>query len=218
MSDVELTADDGHTFGAYLAGSDDAPAGVVVVQEIFGVNAHIRSVVDRLAAEGYRVVAPAVFDRVEAGVELAYDAQGIEAGRGYAGKLDWANTMADLKAAVDHLGRPAGVVGFCWGGTAAWLAAARVPVAAAVGYYGGRIHDFRDERPVAPVMLHFGARDHAISMEHVEAVRRAQPDVPIHVYDAEHGFNCDARASYDAAAAAEAWARTLSFFETHLRQ
>jgi carboxymethylenebutenolidase len=217
MGNIELTAADGHTFQAYVAGGDDPPAGIVVVQEIFGVNSHVRSVTDRLAGAGYRVIAPAFFDRVESGVELGYGAEGIEAGRGYAVKLNWDDTMADLHAAVDHLApRPVGVVGFCWGGTAAWLAAARLPVAAAVGYYGGGIHGFVDETPLAPVVLHFGRQDHAIPMDHVEAVRSAHPEVPVHVYDAGHGFNCDVRASFDADAAAQAWSRTLAFFEAEL--
>jgi carboxymethylenebutenolidase len=214
-----LTATDGHRFDAYEAGT--GPAGVIVVQEIFGVNPHIRSVADRFAAAGYRAIAPAFFDRVESGVELGYDADGMQAGVGFAMKLDWDNTMADLAATIDHLHATGtervGVVGFCWGGTAAWIAASSQPIQAAVGYYGGGIISMIDRAPQVPTMLHFGALDAHIPLDGVAAVAAAHPGVPVHVYDeADHGFHCDARASYHPASAELAWTRTLEFFGEHL--
>ncbi len=209
------TAADG-SISAYVAGPDDAAAGIVVVQEIFGVNAHIRSIVDRYAEIGYRAIAPAFFDRVEPGVELDYNEEGIEAGIGYATALEWSNTMADIQAAIGWLGVPSGIVGYCWGGSAAWLAASQTTVAAAVGYYGGRIPDMLSEVPSAPIVLHFGEHDASIPLEKVDQIKSAYPEVPIHVYDAEHGFNCDARASFSPSASAEALARTLELFSGYL--
>lgn len=214
-----LTSADGHTFDAYETG--DGTKGIVVVQEIFGVNPHIRSVADRVADAGYRAIAPAFFDRVEAGVELGYDADGMTAGIGYASKLDWANTMADLTAAIEHLHgegvTSVGIVGFCWGGTASWLAASAAPVQAAVGYYGGGVISMIDKTPLVPTMLHFGALDGHIPLDGVQQVAAAHPDVPVHIYDdADHGFHCDARASYHEASAKLAWSRTLDFFGENL--
>ncbi len=214
-----LTSADGHTFDAYEVG--DGSKGIVVVQEIFGVNPHIRSVADRAAAAGYRAIAPAFFDRVETGVELGYDGEGMKAGMGYAGKLDWSNTMADLTAAIEHLRAndvsSVGVVGFCWGGTASWLAASSAPVDAAVGYYGGGVISMIDHAPTVPTMLHFGALDAHIPLDGVQRVADAHPAVPVHVYDeADHGFHCDARGSYHEESAKLAWARTLEFFAENL--
>ncbi len=214
-----LTSSDGHRFDAYEVG--DGPRGIVVVQEIFGVNPHIRSVADGYAAAGYRAIAPAFFDRVESGVELGYDADGMQAGIGYASKLDWDNTMADIGAAVGHLHEQGasrvGIVGYCWGGTAAWLAASRVPVDAAVGYYGGGVIGNIGETPRVPTMLHFGALDSHIPLSGVREVAAAHPSVPVHVYDeADHGFNCDARASYHEPSASLALERTLAFFDENL--
>lgn len=216
MTTTQLTSSDGTTISAYVAGPEDAAAGIVVIQEIFGVNPHIRSVVDRYAALGYRAIAPAFFDRAQAGVELGYDAEGVEEGRGFAMSLDWDNTMADVQAAIDFLGVPSGVVGYCWGGSAAWLTASRTTAAASVGYYGSRIPDTLDQVPTSPLVLHFGEHDHSIPLENVDKVTAAFPDLPVYVYDAEHGFNCDVRASYNEAAAGEALTRTLALFSAHL--
>ena len=210
-----LTAADGHTFDAHEVHPDGAGATIVVVQEIFGVNAHIRSLVERYAAYGYRSIAPALFDRVERGVELDYDADGIARGRELAGRIKWDPAMADVAATVAHVSStgPVGIVGFCFGGSVAWLAAATLPVTAAVGYYGGQIHELIDRTPRVPTMLHFGQLDAGIPLEHVDAIAAAHPDVPVHVYEgAQHGFSCDARASYGALPAAIAWGRTLGFF------
>ena len=211
---IRLTADDGHMLDAYEVHPDGAPAAVVIIQEIFGVNPHIRSVVDRYASFGYRAIAPALFDRVERGVELNYDASGIERGREIAMSVRWQPAMSDLAAAVAHVAEsgPVAAIGFCFGGSLAWLAANQLPVAAAVGYYGGQIHELNDRAPMVPTMLHFGALDHAIPLDHVDAIRRQHPLVPVHVYDgAQHGFSCDARASFHGMSAAVALGRTLEF-------
>jgi carboxymethylenebutenolidase len=215
---TQLTAADGNRLTAYEVAPEGARAAVVVVQEIFGVNGHIRSIVDRYASYGYRVIAPALFDRVESGVELAYDEEGIARGRAIATQIAFEPAMLDVAAAVEHVrGTGAvGVVGYCFGGSLAWLSASRLPVAAAVGYYGGQVHALSDRNPVVPTMLHFGELDHAIPLDHVQAIAAAHPDVPVHVYEgAEHGFNCDARGSYHALSAAIAQGRTLEFFVDH---
>ena len=211
---TRLAADDGHTLDAYEVHPVGARGAVVIVQEIFGVNPHIRSVVDRYAALGYHTIAPALFDRIEAGVELGYDGPGVERGRELAGRIKWEPAMTDIAAAVDHVAPtgPVAVIGYCFGGSLAWRAAAELPVAAAVGYYGGQIHELDDLRPAAPTMLHFGELDHAIPLDHVAAVAAAHRDVPVHVYPgAQHGFSCDARGSYDPISATIALGRTVEF-------
>ena len=211
---TQLIAADGHVLAAYEVAPADAAASVVIIQEIFGVNAHIRSVVDRFASFGYRAIAPALFDRVERGVELDYTAPGIEQGRAMAMEVRWDGSMADVAAAVEHVSGsgPVAVIGYCFGGSLAWLAANGMGIAAAVGYYGGQIHEFIDRSPAVPTMLHFGALDHAIPLDQVEAIGEAHPLVPIHVYDgAQHGFSCDARGSYHALSAEIALGRTLEF-------
>ncbi|MEO6652896.1 MAG: dienelactone hydrolase family protein [Ilumatobacteraceae bacterium] len=211
-----LQASDGHRADAYESHPDGATATIVVVQEIFGVNAHIRSVVDRFASFGYRAIAPALFDRVEPGVELAYDAAGIERGRALATAIRWEPAMLDVAAAVDHVADtgPVAVIGYCFGGSLAWLSASELPIAAAVGYYGGQVVEFIDRTPAVPTMLHFGALDQGIPLDDVAAIADAHPSVPVHVYDgAQHGFNCDARASYHPRSAAIALGRTLEFLD-----
>lgn len=210
-----LTAADGHTLDAYENHRDGAAASVVVIQEIFGVNAHIRSVVDRYSALGYHAIAPALFDRAERGVELDYDVESVPKGRELRGGLDWDDSMLDVDAAVARVAGtgPTAVVGYCYGGSIAWLAAASLPIAAAVGYYGGQVHDFRDRAPLVPTMLHFGGLDAMIPRAGIDEVAAMHPDVVVHVYDdADHGFNCDARASYHEPSATLAQARTLDFF------
>jgi carboxymethylenebutenolidase len=211
---THLTANDGHTLDAYEVHPDGAQASIVVIQEIFGVNAHIRSVVDRYASFGYRAIAPALFDRVESGVELGYDEAGISRGREIAMQIAFEPAMLDTAAAVAHVidTGPVAVIGYCFGGSVAWLSADELPVSAAVGYYGGQIHGMMDREPKAPVMLHFGELDHAIPLDHVHAIAGAHPHVRVHIYDgAQHGFSCDARGSYDARSAAIALGRTLEF-------
>jgi carboxymethylenebutenolidase len=217
---IELTAGDGHRLHAYEA----SPAGrargaVVVVQEIFGVNAHIRSVADAYAASGYRALAPALFDRVRPNVELGYADADIAEGRTIRGRVSFEQALADVDAARAALAASAkvGIVGYCWGGTVTWLAAARLDgFAAASSYYGGGIGQFASEHPRCPTQCHFGEKDHAIPQSEVDAVRRANPDVPIYMYPAGHGFSCDARASYDADSAALARRRTLEWFAKYV--
>jgi carboxymethylenebutenolidase len=215
---TRLRAADGHELDAYDVRPDGARAAVVVVQEIFGVNAHIRSVVDRYASFGYHAVAPALFDRVEPGVELEYVGSGIERGRELAMAVRWEGSMLDIAAAVDHAAAtgPVAVVGYCFGGSLAWLAANELPIAAAVGYYGGQIHELIDRAPRTPTMLHFGELDHAIPLDQVADIAAAHPIVPVHVYPgAQHGFSCDARASFHPLSAAIALGRTLEFLVQH---
>jgi carboxymethylenebutenolidase len=216
---MELTAADGHRLQAYESvPSGAARGGVVVVQEIFGVNDHIRRVADGYAADGYRVIAPALFDRVRPGIELGYTDADIAEGRKIRGQLSFDQALADVEAARTALGdRNIGIDGSCWGGTVAWLAAARIAgFAAAASYYGGGIGQFAAEHPRCPTQCHFGEKDHAIPMSEVAAVRAANPGVEVYTYPAGHGFNCDARASFDAAAAKLARDRTLAFFRKHL--
>jgi len=215
----ELTAADGHRLQAYEAApAGAARGGVVVVQEIFGVNDHIRRVADGYAADGYHVIAPALFDRVRPGIELGYADADIAEGRKIRGQLSFEQALADVEAARKALGDgKTGIVGYCWGGTVTWLAAARIAgFAAAASYYGGGIGQFAAEHPRCPTQCHFGEKDHAIPHTEVAAVRDANPGVEVYTYPAGHGFNCDARASFDAAAAKLARERTLAFFRKHI--
>jgi carboxymethylenebutenolidase len=211
---IELTASDGHRLAAYESRPEQATAGVVIAQEIFGLNSHIRSVVDRYAALGFLTIAPALFDRVERGIELGYTSDDVARGRDIRTAIEWDVTMLDVAAAVAHVAPtgPVAAIGYCWGGSLAWLSASQLPVAAAVGYYGGQITQFLDRAPRCPVQLHFGALDAAIPLDGVAKIGEQYPDVEIHVYEeADHGFNCDARATFHPEAAALALERTLAF-------
>ncbi len=217
---ITLTAADGHSFSAYRAEPADTPrGGVVVVQEIFGVNEHIRRVADNYASEGYLAIAPAVFDRLERGVEIGYTPDDIARGRELKTAADTDAAVMDCQAAAEAL-RPAGkvgLVGYCWGGFLAWAAAAKLEgLAASVVYYGGGIHEKTDWQPACPIMLHFGEKDSGIPLELVDQVRAAHPDLPFHIYPADHGFNCEMRGSYDAESAKLARQRTLAFFAEHV--
>ena len=225
---VELTAVDGAKTPAYVAMPEGKPRGaVVVLQEIFGVNSHIRSVADRYAAQGYVAVAPAMFARVKANVELGYTEEDMKTGfalKGAVEALPEPGVLRDVEAAVAHAatlvpGGKVGVVGFCWGGLMTWRAACTLPsVSAAVCYYGGGMTGEKEanRQALCPVLAHFGSKDHYISLESVEAFKLAQPKVQVYVYEADHGFNCGQRGSYSAAAAAQAMERTLAFFGEHL--
>jgi carboxymethylenebutenolidase len=218
---VKLQASDSHLLDAYVAEPDGKPwGGLVVVQEIFGVNQHIRSVTDRFAQEGYFSVAPALFDRVEPHVELTDGGEGMQKGIALAQKINIEDAVKDVEAALQYAaketGKPAAVVGYCYGGTLAWLAATRLSPAAAVGYYGGQIGRFAQETPRAPVLLHFGKQDQHISQADVAKVQAAHPKVEVDLYNAGHAFNNDTRASYDEEASKEAMARTLKFLNRHL--
>ena len=222
---IDLTAKDGFVFPAYVAEPAGAPKGaVVVVQEIFGVNAHIRSVADGYAADGYLAVAPATFHRVKPGVEMGYTEEDMKAG--FALKtavegLPAPGVLQDLQAAVDYASKAGkvGIVGYCWGGLLSWRAAASLDgLTAAAPYYGGGMTTPEEaaRQPKVPVMVHFGEKDHWIPLESVQAFAKAHPEVTVHVYAADHGFNCDHRGSYDAQAAKLARERTLAFLRQHL--
>jgi carboxymethylenebutenolidase len=218
---VKLQATDGHELDAYVAEPDGKPwGGLVVIQEIFGVNQHIRSVADRFAQEGFYAVTPALFDRVQRNLELTDAGEDMQKGMAAAQTINIDDAVKDVDAALQYAaketGKPAGVVGYCYGGTLAWLSATRLAPAAAVGYYGGHIARFAGEKPRVPVMLHFGKHDNHIPQADVEKVQAAHPEVEIYWYDAGHAFNNDTRASYNEAAATEAMARTLAFFNRHL--
>lgn len=218
---IELRAADGFELGAWESTPAGTPkGGVVVIQEIFGVNGHIREVVDGYAAAGYAAVAPQIFDRAVPNVELGYEE--ADMGRGIElafQKLQMPNTLADIQAAIDHAsthGR-VGVVGYCFGGLLTWLSACELNgVAAASSYYGGGVAGEAGRSPKCPVIMHFGELDAHIPLSDVDKVKAAQPDVPVYVYAADHGFNCDHRASYDAPSADLARQRTLAFFQEHV--
>ena len=214
---ITLTAKDGHELDAYLAEpTGKAKGGLVVVQEIFGVTKHIERVADQFAAEGHRVIAPAMFDRVERNVMLDYSE--IEKGRAYMQKLEWPNTLADVEAAANEF-RGTGsvaVVGYCWGGTVAHVAASALDLAAAVSYYGGGVAKMLDKKPRCPIMYHFGDKDAAIPLPDIEKIKTANPNATLFVYPgASHGFNCDERASYSAKDAKLAFERSLEFLSEH---
>ena len=218
-SETTLTADDGHSFTVFCALPPEAPkAALVVVQEVFGVNNHIRAVTTGFAERGYAAFAPALFDRVEAGIELAYAGADLERGRALRTEIGWTAPMRDIAAtmalAAEH--GAVGVIGYCWGGSLAFLSATRLQPAAAVCYYGGQINDFREETAHCPVLMHCGERDTISPPDAVAAIRAAQPTAGIHLYPAGHGFNCTERADFDPDSARLALERTELFLETHL--
>ena len=216
---TRLMARDGHEFDAWLSPpAGKARGAVLVLQEIFGVNSHIRAVADGFAAEGYLAIAPSLFDRVRRNVEMGYTPPDVEHGRGYVAQLSEDKLLLDMRACINvvrHAG-PVAAVGYCWGGMLAAATAQRLAgsVDAAVGYYGGGIAaSLLDAAPALPLQLHFAEDDHAIPMADVDKVRSAWPSVPVFVYPgAQHGFNCDQRATYQAQAARVALSRTLRFF------
>ena len=212
---IRLTSPfDGFEFGAWRAPAQDARrAGLVLIQEIFGVTAHIRQLADGFAAEGYEVIAPSLYDRLSQGFAAPADSDGVKAGREYSEDTPWDQVAGDLSACVAALAPPVFVVGYCWGGTAAWLAACRCEgVAAVSSFYGRRIPELVSETPRCPIILHFGRNDASIPPAVVEAIGEAHPDLPIHVYDAGHGFVSDRGADYHPDAARLARLRTLQLF------
>ena len=217
---IELTSPDGFRLSAYRAEPAGTPrGGLVVVQEIFGVNAHIRSVCDGYAADGYLAVAPALFDRYQRGVDWGYSPEDIARGREVRAQADAAAALMDIVAARDAAAKagPVGIVGYCWGGFIAWLAAARVDgFAGAIAYYGGGMPDAAGEQPRCPVLAHFGEQDAMIPVAGVRALAAAHPAMEVHLYAAGHGFNCDQRASFDPAAATLARERSLAFLRRHV--
>lgn len=218
---IELKADDGFTFGAWQSLPSGKPRGaVVVIQEIFGVNAHIREVTDGYAAAGYAAIAPQIFDRVGPNIELGYTQDDMGAGIKIAfQQLNRDRALKDVQVAIDHISGhgKVGVVGYCFGGLLTWLSACTLKgVAAASSYYGGGVVNEIGRKANCPVIMHFGEKDAHIPMTDVAKIQAALPEVTVYVYPADHGFNCDHRGSYDAAAAATARERTLAFFGSTL--
>lgn len=222
---VDLKAADGFVFPAYVAQpAGHAKGAIVVIQEIFGVNSHIRAVADGYAKDGYLAIAPATFHRVKPGVDLGYSPDDISAGQALKAAVEALpapGVLQDIQAAIDHVAQAGkvGAVGYCWGGLLTWRSACELKgLAAAVPYYGGGMTtpDEIARVPKVPVMVHFGDKDHWISLDSVEAFKKAHPEVEVHLYSANHGFNCDHRGSYDAAAARQARERTVAFFARHL--
>ena len=214
-----IMARDGHEFQAYLAAPSGKPRGaIVVLQEIFGVNSHIRALTDGFAAEGYTAIAPSLFDRIRRGIQLGYGPEVRQEAVGYMQQLKTEDTLKDVGAAqavVKNSGR-VGVVGYCWGGRLAYLAAGTLPVACAVVYYG-KIADQLDKKPKRPVMYHFGTLDKSIPVSDTEKIQAANPEGTLYLYEgADHGFNCDQRPSYNPEAAALARQRTLEFFARYV--
>ena len=217
---VKLTASDGFTFDCYKAmpAGNKPRGGLLLIQEIFGVNSHIRGVADGFATEGYAVMAPALFDRGSPKFEVGYTPEDIAAGREMRAKVGWDEAVLDMAATVEAL-KPhgkVGAVGYCWGGSLAWLTATRIGMAASVCYYGGQIAMFKGESPKNPVMMHFGEKDHGIPLTDVEAIRAAHPTAQVFTYPAGHGFNCDQRGDFDSASSALARQRTVTFLAGHI--
>ena len=218
---ISIKMQDGFELSAYRSMPSAQSKGVVVViQEIFGVNAHIREVADGYAAQGYSAIAPALFDRIERDIELGYAEADMGKGIELAFQgLEMAQTMKDLQSVVDYGAAQGavGVVGFCFGGLLTYLSACQLKgVAAASSYYGGGIAGVLDHQPKCPLIMHFGELDAHIPMTDVDRIKEANPRIPVHVYDADHGFNCDHRASYSEQAAELALQRTLAHFDQHL--
>ena len=224
-STITLTAADGFQSSAYVSEPPHAPKGaVVVLQEIFGVNSHIRAVADRYAAAGYLAIAPATFDRVEPGVQLGYTPEDMKRGSGLKAAVEALpppGVLQDIQAAVDFAASAGkvGIVGYCWGGLLVWRAAEKVTgLSAAVTYYGGGMTTGTEpsRKPAVPVMAHFGDQDTHITVDSVKAFEQAHPEVEVHLYEANHGFNCDQRGAYNAGAAATALERSLYHFGKHI--
>ncbi len=219
-----LVASDNFKLGAYRADPSGAPkGGVVVIQEIFGVNHHIRAVCDRIAAQGYAALAPALFDRQQPNFESGYSPDEIANARKFVANPDWGAMMRDVQAAIDEAKKsgPAAIVGFCLGGTLAFLAAAKLNgLSAAIGWYGGQIAKNADEKPKVPTQLHLGEKDASIPMSDVEIIKQKRGgDCEIYVYpDAQHGFNCEERGSYNEAAAKLARERSIAFLNKQLKK
>jgi carboxymethylenebutenolidase len=221
--DIKLTASDNFQLGGYRADPATAPkAAMVVIQEIFGVNHHIRAICDRFAGNGYVAIAPSIFDRIEPNFQSGYSPDEVAVARKFVANPDWEAMLRDSQAAIDAVKDvgPVGIIGFCLGGSVAYAAATKLSgLSAAIGYYGGAIVRFAGDTPKVPTQLHFGEKDAGIPLSDVDIIRAKRPDVEIHVYPgAQHGFNCDERASYDSASAAIAKQRSLDFLARHLKK
>jgi carboxymethylenebutenolidase len=220
--DLKLKASDGFELGAYRADPTGSPKGaIVVIQEIFGVNHHIRSVCDRLAKEGYVAIAPSIFDRIEPNFQSGYSPDEVANARKFVANPDFPAMLRDAQAAIDAVKSvgPVGIIGFCLGGSIAYAAATKLAgLSAAVGYYGGAVVRFADDKPAVPTQLHFGEKDAGIPLSDVEAIKSKRPEVEVFIYPgAQHGFHCDERASYDKASADIARQRASEFFAMHLK-
>ena len=215
--DLTITSRDGFEFGAYRAEPEGRRrGGLVLIQEIFGVNENIRALADSFAADGFEVIAPSLYDRIQPGFTAGYDPEGVETARAIAQAVVWDLVTADLQASINHLRGPVFAAGYCWGGSATWVAACRCDgLAAASAFYGRLIPTFLDEEPRCPIILHFGERDATIPMSEVEKITAAKPHLPVYTYAAGHGFFSDRRADYAPEASALARERTLAFFAEH---
>jgi len=217
---IRLKSKAGEIDASLATPKGDVKGGIVVIQEIFGVNQHIRKVTDFFAAQGYLALAPCFFDHIKPGVELGYTPDTMAEGRKLVGELGVDKAVQDVDAAISALKargvKKVAVTGFCWGGTITWLSATRLKPDAAIGYYGGGIHGTKNEKPTVPTQMHFGDKDMHIPMTHVNELRKLHPGVQVFDYPADHGFHCDERGSYDAAASKQAMARTLEFFGKHV--
>jgi carboxymethylenebutenolidase len=215
--DLTIVSRDGFEFGAYRAEPEGRRrGGLVLIQEIFGVNENIRALADSFAADGFEVIAPSLYDRIQPGFTAGYDPEGVEAAREVAKAVVWDLVTADLQASINHMRGPVFAAGYCWGGSATWVAACRCDgLAAASAFYGRLIPTFLDEEPRCPIILHFGERDATIPMSEVEKITAAKPHLPVYTYDAGHGFFSDRRADYAPEASALARERTLAFFAEH---
>ena len=217
---IQLTAADGHKFSAYRAEPKGKPKGaLVVVMEIFGVNSHIKKVTDEYAADGYLAIAPAMFDRVQPGLDIGYTPADIEVGRGIMQKMKLDDALKDVQAAMKNVESAGkiGIVGYCWGGTVAWKSACNLNgLACSIPYYGGGIPGLINEKPKCPVMFQWGETDHSIPLDKAKEVAAAHKDQIHHFYPAGHGFNCDQRGSYNAEASKLARQRTLEFLAKHV--
>jgi carboxymethylenebutenolidase len=221
--DIKLKASDGFQSTGYRADPAAAPKGaIVVIQEIFGVNHHIRSVCDRLADAGYVAIAPSIFDRIEPNFQSGYSPDEVAVARKFVANPDWPAMLLDTQAAIDAVKSvgPVGIIGFCLGGSVAYAAATKLTgLSAAVGYYGGAVVRFVDDKPKVPTQLHFGEKDQGIPLTDVDTIKAKRPEVEVYVYPgAQHGFHCDERASYDKASADIAWPRSLDFFAKHMKK
>jgi carboxymethylenebutenolidase len=218
-SDIVITAEDGHQLGAYLSRpTGTVRGGLVVIQEAFGVNCYIRSVVDAFAVQGYLSIAPALYDRQTQNVQFGYAKGGFDAARKLRAGLIWGDVLRDVEAAANEVapGGKVGIVGYCVGGSVAWLAGHHLRLAAAVSYYGSDIVGFLDRPPRCPTMLHFAERDAHIPLDDVETIRNAFPELPVYVFPGEHGFACDARPSYEPESTRIAGRRTLALFRKYI--
>jgi carboxymethylenebutenolidase len=217
---VSLTAKDGFKLEGYVAEPAGKPkGGLVIIQEIFGVNNHMRKVTDGFAKDGYLAIAPALFDRVGKDIQLGYAGADMDKAKESRAKLKWDEVLADTAAAQDYVkgAGKVGIVGYCFGGSVAWLGATRMNFACSVSYYGGNVADFANEKPKCPVICHIGSEDAGINADKVAIIKKAQPDVPVYIYQgAGHGFNCDERGSWNAEAAKLARERTIDFLKKHI--